>query len=306
MPTLPFRGHQANFFSLLDLYSRGRLPHALLITGPEGIGKSGFAIHLAGAILCQEKNPPCGTCGSCRLFSEEKHPDLLKIVGEKERIKVDAIRELIQNFNFAPLMGPHRVVVLPEAHLMNAAAANALLKTLEEPPVGTYFLLVSHAPGWMPRTIVSRCQNIRLHSLSDKDLMVILDPSGLKISPDLLNEAMGSAGRALRLASIRQETPSLEILLDPKKPLGADRAFQLAQAIVDEEKLEPFLEALMADAHHRLVSTPGDADLNFDLLAFTDKILQMRRRMKLNINPKMALSRLLLFFREPLSSRLEI
>ena len=301
---LPFRGHQDSLRFLLELYHKGRLPHALLFIGPEGIGKAKLAKYLAGAILCLGDHPPCGACGPCKLLAEDKHPDFLPLVPDNNRIKIDAIRELSQNFSFAPLMGTRRVVFVAEAHLMNSAAANALLKTLEEPPPDTFFLLVTHAAGWIPRTILSRCQKIRLKPLGDEDLIPILEEAGIATDATTLDDAQGSAGLAIRMAGLG-DLPDLEECVDTNRGLSAERAFSYAQQVVDAEKLEPFLEALLGQARRRLLSQAPGSDLSFDLLCFTDKILEMRRRLKVNINAKMALTRLLLFFREPLESRLE-
>jgi len=302
---LPFQGHEDNFKRLLDLYIQGRLPHALLLSGPEGIGKGRVAKQMAKAILCQEKDLPCGKCGSCRLFAEEKHPDFLPVLPENRRIKIDAIREITGNFAFAPLMSSRRVIYIPEAHLMNPAAGNALLKTLEEPPPDTFFLLVTHAAGWIPRTIISRCQTIRLNPLPDETLRSILTDAGVSADQALLDDAHGSAGAAMRMANSLAELPAPKDCVDLSGQLSSERAYHYAQQVVDADALEPFLEALLGEARRGLVSQQPGSEINFDLLCFTDKILEMRRRLKVNINPKMALMRLLLFFREPLTSRLE-
>lgn len=306
---LPFRGHQETYLRLLERVTLGRLPHALLFTGPEGIGKRRVAEFLAKALLCASADKPCGTCGSCRLVAEGKHPDLMIVEADGERIKIDRIRELIRDFAFSPLMGTGRVVLIPEAHALNPAAANALLKTLEEPPAGTHFLLVTHSPGWIPRTIVSRCQIVRFRPLSRSDLQEILQEQEVQADSELLDWAMGSVRRALTLSELRKTIPALERLMDLRSPYSAEQAYTLAKTVAEEEKIEPVLQVLLSEAHQELTASGGgqpSAESRFDLLCFTDKILETRRRLKLNINVKIALNRLLLFFREPLESRLEI
>jgi DNA polymerase-3 subunit delta' len=142
-----------------------RLPHALLLTGMAGVGKADFAIHLANAILCQQQTPdsqPCGICHACRLVAGRAHPNLLCVSPEKEgqAIKVDQIREVMDFANQSSLQGEYRIVIIHPADAMNISAANALLKTLEEPSSGAIIVLVSDQSERMPATILSRCQRV--------------------------------------------------------------------------------------------------------------------------------------------------
>lgn len=304
-PSLPFHGHREAVEKILARLDAGTLPHALLLTGPAGIGKRCIAEFLAQALLCASDAPPCGACPSCKLAAEGKHPDLALLQADNGRIKIDMVRDLIRDFSFAPLMGTRRVVLVPEAHAFNAAAANSLLKTLEEPPAGTFFLLVTHAPGWIPRTILSRCQKLRFGPLSDEDLSEVLREKGVEPDAALTRWSLGSAERALSLSEVRKEIPALDDLMAVNRPFAFSQAYQTAQAVAEEEKIEVFLTALLSEAHRRLVA-PEKNDNRFDLLCFTDKILEIRRRLRLNLNAKMALSRLLMFFQEPLESRLNL
>lgn len=307
---LPCHGHRETYLRLLESIALGRLPHALLFTGPEGIGKRRVAESLAQALLCSSAaDQPCGICGPCRLAAEGKHPDRIVVEAEGERIKIDRIRELIHELTFSPLMGAVRVVLIPEAHAFHPAAANALLKTLEEPPAGTYFLLVTHSPGWIPRTIVSRCSLVRFRPLSRSDLQEILQEQGVSADQELLDWGMGSVRRALTLSEVRPTIPPLDRLRDLRSPYSAEQAYQFSQAVAEEDKIESVLQALLSEAHQALTASglnPPSEESRFDLLCFTDKILEMRRRLKLNINVKIALNRLLLFFRESPASRLQI
>lgn len=158
------------------------LPHALLLTGCEGIGKSAFAIGLAARLLCEDPaagTAACGACASCRWFSGGNHPDYRYVIpeadietegeaaeGEKKKasrqIRIDQIRTL-EDFVF---VGAHRhgarVVVIEPAEAMNIAAANALLKILEEPPSSVYFILISSQWRRLLPTIRSRCRVLKL------------------------------------------------------------------------------------------------------------------------------------------------
>lgn len=152
--------------SLAERRDQGRLPHAILLTGPAGLGKRQFARHMAQALLCGQPNPagtPCGACTGCTLFTAGSHPDFLQVqpAEEGKAIVVDQIRELSTGLGLSSHAGGFKVAVLVPADRMNAAAANSLLKTLEEPSDNTVLMLVSEQPAALPATVRSRCQQIR-------------------------------------------------------------------------------------------------------------------------------------------------
>lgn len=148
---------------LADLAREGRLPHALLLAGPEGVGKGRLARHLAQAVLCHRPGPngqPCDQCASCRPFLAGAHPDFTALLPEEpgKPIKVDAVRDFCAALQLTSQFGHGKVGILEPADAMNPAAANSLLKTLEEPPAGTLIILVSAHPSRLPITVRSRCQ----------------------------------------------------------------------------------------------------------------------------------------------------
>lgn len=159
---------QADVFA--DLQQRRtqvRLAHALLITGPAGIGKQQLAKVFSQSLLCAEPQADglaCGQCHSCSLYAAGNHPDLFRLSPEEDSkvIKIDQIRSLIEKLSLSSHYGRYRVVILNPADAMNIAAANALLKTLEEPPADTVLLLITDRPSFLPATIRSRCQSLRL------------------------------------------------------------------------------------------------------------------------------------------------
>jgi len=151
--------------------ANGRLAHACLITGREGLGKVEFALQLAADLLCLQQGPvACGTCRSCRLLVSGAHPDFKLITFEinpktakfRTVLVVDQIRELIAGLQLTRALSPRKAAVIQPAEAMNSSASNALLKMLEEPPVDTFLLLVSHDPARLPATIRSRCRAIHL------------------------------------------------------------------------------------------------------------------------------------------------
>ncbi|TAN52758.1 MAG: DNA polymerase III subunit delta' [Methylococcaceae bacterium] len=148
---------------LMNYRREQRMPQAILITGRQGLGKRHLAETFAALLLCQEPGQhACGHCAGCCLLAAGTHPDYVVAQPEEpgKAIPVDMVRGLIGKLNLKPQYNGHRVVVLDPAHAMNASAANALLKTLEEPPERTLLLLISAMPSAMPATLISRCQRL--------------------------------------------------------------------------------------------------------------------------------------------------
>lgn len=154
---------------LMRAKSEKRLPHALLFAGIAGTGKAQFAEHLTRALLCQKpeacfKNDDKDIfeCHACRLVAGRVHPNVQWVEPEKpgHAIKVDQVRAVSEFVSQSSLQGEYRVVIINPANNMNASAANALLKTLEEPSSGALLILVSDQSAQLPATILSRCQRI--------------------------------------------------------------------------------------------------------------------------------------------------
>ncbi|MDT0501187.1 MULTISPECIES: DNA polymerase III subunit delta' [unclassified Halomonas] len=157
---LPWLGER--FAELGRLADSGRLPHALLISGPRGVGKRSLVDALAARTLCA--NPgrvACGHCHGCHMLASGYHPDLMSVELEegKRQIRIDAIREINHFVAQTAQQGGYRVILVAPAEALNVAAANALLKSLEEPGARTLFLLLSDIPSRLLPTIRSRCQH---------------------------------------------------------------------------------------------------------------------------------------------------
>lgn len=156
---------QAQWQQLQQRRQAQRLPHAILLAGPQGLGKGEFARDLAQSLLCEQPGDAglaCGQCRACAKFMAASHPDFWVVEPEEpgKAIKVDQIRDLIRQFALASHQGGYRIAIVRPAELMNLAAANSLLKTLEEPPANTLILLLSASPSLLPATILSRCQRL--------------------------------------------------------------------------------------------------------------------------------------------------
>jgi DNA polymerase III subunit delta' len=179
---MPFRditGHT----HLLDLVARaagrGSLPPSLILAGPEGVGKRMAAVALAQLLNCQSPpaDPPdaCGTCAPCRRIARGVHADILVLEpGDTGTIKIDQVREAVDRSAYRPFEGRRRVVIVDDADALMAEAQNALLKTLEEPPPSSVFLLVTSRPDMLLATVRSRCQRLRFGRLSPGEVAGVL------------------------------------------------------------------------------------------------------------------------------------
>jgi len=153
--------HKQIWQQLTAGFHENRMPHALLFTGAAGLGKNELAVRLAHFLLCNNPaDDACGACVSCKLLAHHSHPDLYILGTEEGMIKIDQIRELIHELTQTAHQGKWRAVIINNAHAMNLAAANALLKTLEEPQAQVVIILLSDHASFLPATIHSRCQNV--------------------------------------------------------------------------------------------------------------------------------------------------
>jgi DNA polymerase-3 subunit delta' len=151
-------GHDRQKQMLSTLVEREMLPHALLLAGPVGIGKRSLTVEFVRNLFCQEKRA-CGSCHPCRSLASGQHPDFTILTGEQS-IKIDELRAIRKDVYEPPYEASLRVVLIDNAEMMTREAANALLKTLEEPPPSNLFVLVSAREQEIPLTIRSRCMRI--------------------------------------------------------------------------------------------------------------------------------------------------
>ncbi len=161
--------HETQWDLMDEMRSAQRFPHALLIKGPKGVGKGLFAKRLEELLLCNEmESAPCGNCRGCALAASGTHPDLSVVVPDNESatIGVGQIRELINSLSFTAALGSCKVGIINPADRMTTAAANSLLKTLEEPPGNAVLILLATTVGRLPPTVLSRCQSIDIPPVS--------------------------------------------------------------------------------------------------------------------------------------------
>jgi DNA polymerase III delta' subunit len=196
---------------------RGGPPHAVLLVGPAGVGKTTLALDLAAGLLCTADDPadrPCGACRACRLVASEVHPDVHRVGPEGPGRQVviggpgaraRGIRDLITELALLPVEGGARVAIVEAAQRMNDDAQAALLKTLEEPPTGVTLILCADAEEPLLPTIRSRCARLRLGPVGPRDVEAILAEHGVADAPLASRLARITAGRpGLALALARQ------------------------------------------------------------------------------------------------------
>jgi DNA polymerase-3 subunit delta' len=227
------------------LSARATWPHALMLDGPRGLGKRTLALNLARGLLCETPGADgiaCGTCASCHYVAAGQHPDLQLIepfvVDEDGEVKVqdpiiiERIRALIDWVQLTSHRGRAKVAVIVPAESMNPAAANALLKTLEEPPPSTYLVLVAHQPGRVPATLRSRCRRMAAPRPTVASAEAWLAQQGVAKPGAVLAQAAGSPLTALAMA-----VPEWQ----------AERAVWM-QALARPESLSPVALAARIDA----------------------------------------------------------
>lgn len=214
------RGHDAVRQAFEHAVQAGRLTHGYILAGPEGIGKLRFARGLAQALLCQSERidtlEPCGECHACRSFLAASHPDFHLVQREsgKRELTVDKFlgakeqrgkAGLCHDLSLRPQNGSRKIAVIDDADAMNDEAANALLKTLEEPPERAVLILIAHNPAALLPTIRSRCQFVRFDPLPDAIVAELLVEQGLAESAAEATAvaalADGSLSTARQLAS---------------------------------------------------------------------------------------------------------
>ena len=194
---------QQQWQTLQNAVAEGRLPHALLLTGKQGLGKLQFAKSFAHFILCQQAHnqTPCGKCHSCQLFEAHTHPDFNLIAAEEGSvIKVDQVREMVEKNSLTPHVSSSKLYLFVNADNMNIAASNSLLKTLEEPSPNSLIILITSRPDLLSATIRSRCQQIKFNQPSQQQSIEWLTSQTTTAdAKTLLNLAQGSPLTALRI-----------------------------------------------------------------------------------------------------------
>jgi DNA polymerase III subunit delta' len=298
-------GHAEARRALLAALRRGALPHALILSGPSGIGKRRLARWLVAARWCAAADPPCGACRSCRTVAAGQHPDVEIVernppkerdpheLGSRTEITVDQVRKgLLPALSLRAVEGQGRAAIVDDADTLNEAAQNALLKTLEEPPGNCLLVLVCAHEDALLDTVRSRCQAVRLAPLDDAQMSTLFpdaDPAAVRL-------ARGRPGRLAELSGL--DAAGLGALLESVLS-GAMTGTAFARAVQDAVARHvqglPAQPERDADRSHRLVAElllahwrellAGPAPPAADARAVQDALLELAADLSRNIPP---------------------
>ncbi|MCG7894266.1 MAG: DNA polymerase III subunit delta' [Candidatus Thiodiazotropha taylori] len=317
----PMPWHQQQWQQLQQSLNQGRLSHALLLSGPPGLGKQQFALSFAQSLLCSnpsESGQACGTCQHCHLIQAGNHPDL-QWIGPEEgsksgEIKIDAIRALTSSAALTAHSAKYKVIGIQPAHRMTNGAANSLLKTLEEPTSGTLILLLTDQPARLLPTIRSRCQSVVFHPPQRTQALAWLSGKVEHADPALLlGLANGAPLKALALNDKTLLESRSEMLnqflalsdqrLDPVKLAGIWQKFDyklliewLIGWIIDLQRLKLSSSGAALSNPDRAQALQKTADkLNSRAIqSYLKKLYAVRALTDSNINLQLTLEKLLI------------
>jgi DNA polymerase-3 subunit delta' len=285
---MPFRdviGHRRLLELLRRSVAGGTLPPSLLLTGPSGIGKRVTAIAVAQALNCVQQSPEhqppaishpppqaapasagqarppatdaCGVCAACTRIARGAHPDVLIVEpGENGSIRVDQVRDIVERVAYRPFEGRRRAVIIDDADALVPAAQNALLKTLEEPPPSSVFMLVTARPDVLLPTVRSRCPQLRFRPLAASDIAAALMARGHGESEAraIAATADGSLGQALEASAgdlVEAREVAERVLTQASSAGDPGRRIECAKALLaktggstDREQLATHLRAM--------------------------------------------------------------
>lgn len=320
----PLLGNEALRARLWRAADESRMHHCYLFEGPDGVGKGATALQFMLYVNCLAERRPCWIgasppCSACRLTLSGAHPDIVRVVPDPERatriISAAQAREVVHSLQLQRHSARRRFVIIDPADTLTEEAANVLLKTLEEPPAGTQFILISGRAGSLLQTVRSRSQRVRFGAIPRAPLEAWLSARGL--DPRLATESMGSPGLAIRLAG--GESEERRALVDALlavvgQPLHKVFAFAETAAkkgeggtggaagVVDavEEALRDAVAVASGRAHdvlhpERLETLELWARMMWPggIARLGDAIVSARARMRLNVNGRVVLEALL-------------
>lgn len=300
----------------------GTLHHCFIFEGPPKVGKHTAAVRIAMAAACTGEGEvrPCGACSFCRQMAKGVHPDLIEVVPDPGRksgtISVAQAREVIRQVRLRPYSARRRTIIIDPVDMLVPQASNALLKTLEEPPRGTGFILVTSRVSSLLPTVLSRSQRVRFRAAPEAELVPWLEARGIADTRRIARLAMGCPGQALDLAEgeLEERDASRSLLVELVDGSVRDRHGVLDKLArrkgskAEVLALLDALEVLLADAS-KWACGGRDALVNCDdeelvrrwsealwprgIEALALEMDLARQRMEVNVNPRLMLETVL-------------
>lgn len=230
-------------------FENSRISHSYIVVGPEGSGKSIFALYMASVMLCSGKHKPCGSCSACMKIKNNNHPDVKILSGIEKSIGVDNIRDIIDDIYTKPYEGDRKVVILKGADNITLQGQNALLKTLEEPPEDTTIIMLMENMNAILPTIQSRCQILRFGRVHRDKIKNHLKSLGYDEGRASMASGLsdGIVGRALRVldegyTKLRGDTIAMGSRLIKSRPI--ELSTLVAFFMKNKDDIEEILDIL--------------------------------------------------------------
>ena len=302
-------GHQKQKDFFARVVESGHLGHAYIFSGESGLGKKYFAKELAKTIHCQESpvGQYCGVCRSCLKMIDNfsNYPDIC-LVQSSGSLGIDSVKRVQKFFSLTPSISRYKIAILDSLDNITREAANALLKTLEEPSGLSVLFLISSFGSRIPATIVSRCQIIKFGTVKDVDLKSMIDRDNINNSDQLISLANGKPGLLRRMLSDKRIMKDVEmdrnILMQlPKTPL--QKRLVIAKDLGNDKNhtlssLDSWIEVMRSIIYNRVRKSSDSGEYNeYPLKSLSDflrSLIMAREDVHNNISPVLTLENLFL------------
>ncbi len=284
------KGNFKQIEELKKIVENNSILHSYLFLGEEGIGKKEIACEFAKEILCQTGDSDCN-CKSCNCFDSNNHPDFQIINLEGETIKINTIREMIQDVYEKPILSDKKVYIINDSDKMTKEAQNSLLKTLEEPPEYIVIILIAANIDMLLNTIKSRCTKIVFEKLTDSEIQSIIKEKNIdvKIPENLYKLFNGSAGKALKILEKNSTYSQLEDFANCINTSTKVDFLTNSKEIFIKEEINEILEYLIV-----LLFNIGQKNENIKYLKCVNIVQETINRIKSNCNFDMSIDDMLL------------
>lgn len=238
-------GNDKNKNVLINTIKSNKISHSYIFCGIEGIGKKLIAKKFAKAILCLEKDKPCGKCKSCIEFETNNNPDFFLLESESGKIKIEQIREMQRKIAEKPIISNNKVYIINDSDTMTPEAQNCLLKTLEEPPEYITIILICSNENNLLATIKSRCTRLYFEQLSNDDIKEYININFPEenIDENILELYQGSIGKAIQLRDKKDVYEKIEKIIKQLKEKDLIEIIQMSEEIYkSKEEINNILE----------------------------------------------------------------